>query len=170
MSNYDKYISEALDLGFSYAVRLEDFQIVCEADIRAYCNADQCRNYGSTWVCPPGCGTVEECQERADNYRTGIVLQTVGSIPLVGMEAKLHSLQKAHNKKFLKLADAARRKGLDILPLTTGGCPICPSCTFPRDPCRSPDRKMHSLSAYGINVGKLCEAAGLEYSLTRQFQ
>jgi len=167
MNTLDKYINEALELGFSHAVLIENFELVCEADIRAYCNAGQCKNYGSTWVCPPGCGTLEECQANADRYRTGIVLQTVGGIPLIGKEMKLHSLQKAHNKKFLMLADTVRHEGLDVLPLTTGGCQICSSCTFPRKPCRSPDRRMHSLSAYGINVGRLCETAGLEYSFRK---
>jgi len=164
MENHDNYIRAASALGFTHAVSIADFALKCEAEIRAYCNAEQCRNYASTWVCPPGCGTVEECQSHASNYRAGIVLQTVGDIPPIGKETTLRGLQKKHNANVLKLADMARSEGIDVLPLTTGGCPVCKSCTFPNEPCRDPERRMHSLSAYGINVGNLCKTAELEYS------
>jgi predicted metal-binding protein len=51
----------------------------------------------------------------------------------------------------------------DILPLTSGGCVFCDNCTYPA-PCLKPDLRMNSLSAFGIDAGKLCEKAGLEYS------
>jgi len=164
MCVYDKYVGLALDLGFSYAVPIQDFALVCEPELRAYCNAEQCGNYGSTWVCPPGCGSITECQAHASKYRSGIVLQTVSSIPGFEKTAELHVLQVEHNTRFLNLADMARRNGANILPLTTGGCLVCEFCTFPGVPCCEPERRMHSLSAYGINVGMLCERAELEYS------
>ena len=36
-------------------------------------------------------------------------------------------------------------------------------CAYP-EPCVKPDVRMNSLSAYGIDVGKLSKLAGLEYS------
>ena len=33
-------------------------------DIRAMCEVNTCRAYGTTWACPPAVGTVEECGER----------------------------------------------------------------------------------------------------------
>ena len=169
MNNFNEYIDKALSLGFSHAVGIDGYDIQCEPEIRAYCNAEQCGNYGSTWVCPPGCGTVEQCQAHADNFKAGIVLQTTGEIPTFGKERRLRELQLAHNTHFLQLADTVRAVGRDVLPLTTGGCMVCKSCTFPKRPCREPDRRMHSLSAYGINVTKLCERAGLEYSFREGF-
>jgi len=52
-----------------------------------------------------------------------------------------------------------------VLPLTSGGCVFCELCSYP-EPCAKPDVKMESLSAFGIDVGELCEAAGLPYSFT----
>ena len=164
METYKKYIDSALDMGFSHAVSINNYRLECESKIRAYCNPQQCTNYGTTWVCPPGCGTVKECQEKAEDYRFGILLQTIDGIHKIGKWSWLQRLQVKHNKRFLALADLARSEGLDVLPLTTGGCIVCRPCAFPNEPCREPERRMHSLSAYGINVGKLCEKAGLEYS------
>jgi len=75
MDTYQKYIADSLEMGFSYAVLLRDLTLTCSPDLRAYCNADSCANYGKTWVCLPGCGTLESCQNQISKYRTGIVLQ-----------------------------------------------------------------------------------------------
>lgn len=44
-----------------------------------------------------------------------------------------------------------------------GECALCESCSYP-EPCRKPNMKMESLSAFGINVGELCKEAGIVYS------
>jgi len=167
MDTYQKYIADSLEMGFSYAVLLRDLTLTCSPDLRAYCNADSCANYGKTWVCPPGCGTLESCQNQISKYCTGIVLQSVSEIPAsTDKLTKLQRLNREHNSRFLRLSDIARRDGYSVLPLTTGGCIICETCTFPDIDCREPERRMHSLSAYGINVGELCKKAGLEYAFT----
>lgn len=162
---YEEYVSRALALGFSHAVLLEWLELCCKPELRAYCNPEQCRIYGTTWVCPPGCGSIEECQERVLRYHLGIVLQTVCEVPLhKGKWERLRSLQREHNSRLLALVDSIRTEVPSALPLTTGGCNVCDSCTFPEKPCIKPDKQMHSLAAYGINVGDLCKQAGLEYS------
>ncbi|NLJ77423.1 MAG: DUF2284 domain-containing protein [Peptococcaceae bacterium] len=167
MAPFERYIVAALKLGFSHAVFLPGLKLCCRPEIRKYCNWEQCQNYGTTWVCPPGCGSIEECQERVLGYRAGIVVQTVGKIPPHdGKWEKLCSLRQEHNSRLHALADRIRAEGCVVLPLTTGGCTACESCTFPKRPCRKPERRMHALSAYGINVGDLCKQAGLEYSFT----
>lgn len=82
MASCERYIVAALELGFSRAVFLPGLKLCCRPEIRMYCNPEQCQNYGTTWVCPPGCGSIEECQERVLGYRGGIVVQTVSKIPL----------------------------------------------------------------------------------------
>lgn len=167
MEKYEKYAAAALALGFTHAVSIDGLALTCEADIRAYCNPEQCPSYGGTWVCPPGCGTVEECQARASSFGSAVVLQTVISTAgKPNIREIIENTQREHNLRFLRLADNARSDGHRTLPLTTGGCIICKSCTFPDSPCREVERRMHSLSAYGIDVGKLCAAAGLEYAFT----
>lgn len=168
MMTYSKYIDDAFHLGFSHAVVLEDLELQCDDALRAYCNPQQCPNYGTTWVCPPGCGSIEDCQMRVAGYKTGIVLQTVSKVPVYfGKWRTLHWLEREHNTRLLQLADRVRRDGYSTLPLTTGGCIVCDPCTFPKRACREPGRRMHSLSAYGINVGELCKKAGLDFAFEK---
>ena len=104
MNTYNKYVEAVLAMGFSHSVPVEGLELHCEPEIRDYCDPAQC-----TRVCPPGCGSLEECQERAGAYSFGIVLQTVSTIPLlIGKHTKLHRVQKEHNSRLLRLADMVR--------------------------------------------------------------
>ena len=39
-------------------------------DIRKICEGNSCRNYGTSWACPPAVGTLEECRRRVGQYDT----------------------------------------------------------------------------------------------------
>ena len=71
-------------------------------------------------------------------------------------------MNTAHNTRLRELIEE-HCGGMDILALTSGGCIFCETCAYPA-PCVKPGMRMNSLSAYGVDVGKLCETAGLEYS------
>ena len=54
--------------------------------------------------------------------------------------------------------------GPEALHLGAGGCRVCPVCANREDkPCRFPEKALSSLEAYGINVSKLAELAGMKY-------
>ena len=152
--------SKALAIGFTNAVWLDDLTLECEPKLREYCNPEGCPNHGHNWVCPPGCGTLSECAEKAAKFSKGLLLQSVSEINPECPDYK--RLNRKHNLKLRKLI-GNQCKGMDILTLTSGGCIFCKCCAYP-DPCVHPDKRMNSLSAYGIDVGKLCKKAGLEYS------
>lgn len=42
-------------------------------EVRGMCEVDSCHKYGKTWACPPGVGTVEECEARIKKYPKMIV-------------------------------------------------------------------------------------------------
>ena len=44
------------------------------------CAADSCHKYNKCWSCPPGCGTLEECEKRVRKFKLGILVQTVGEL------------------------------------------------------------------------------------------
>jgi predicted metal-binding protein len=58
------YLKKAVELGFSKAVFLSGLSAQCKPELRAYCNPNGCPNHGQNWVCPPGCGTLDECAEK----------------------------------------------------------------------------------------------------------
>jgi len=190
----EKYEGDALALGFSRAVLLENYQLEAEEKFRAYCNPDECDRYGNTWVCPPGCGSVAEYRELFSAYQYALVLQTIVSgrepfhsdrhlslpnqnpsdwepsgswdrNPPGGWDrVAVYRAEKEHNQKLMKLAGLLKSDGHPCLALSTGGCILCDDCSFPAGPCLKPEERMHSLSAAGVDVEKLCRKAGLDFS------
>ena len=75
-----EWIEKALDMGFSTAVPLNVAALQPRADVRAMCAEDKCRAYGKNWTCPPHCGSLEDCEQRLRQYKSGILLQTVGQL------------------------------------------------------------------------------------------
>ena len=163
MDSIERYLNAALEIGFSCAAEIDGSDIKCQPEFRAYCNPEQCKVYGTNWVCPPGCGTLEECAKRAEKYKMGIIMQSVTGLPSKYKTTVIQNCKQKHNTRLLQLAVRARKEIGDVLPLSTGGCIICEKCAYP-DPCRYPDIRMSALSAFGINVSELCQKAGLEYA------
>jgi len=182
----EELLNKARALGFSKAVFLNDFSVECRPELRAYCNPEQCHNHGQNWVCPPGCGTLEECREKARGFSEAILLQSITGLDPPAEPETYRALNREHNfrfREFIELvkpeaetvspaaetikpvAETIKPAAEKILPLTSGGCVFCELCSYP-EPCVKPDVKMESLSAFGIDVGKLCAAAGLPYAFT----
>ena len=161
----NKLVDKARDLGFTEAVLLNDLEIKCESRLRAYCNPEGCPNHGNNWVCPPGSGSIEECAEKVSRFKSGILLQSVSELNPPVEISTYKQLNFKHNLRLKEFATAACGEYEDILVLTSGGCIFCDDCTYP-EPCVKPDIRMNSLSAYGIDVGRLCGTAGLEYSFS----
>ena len=159
--NSNELVSKALSIGFTNAVRLDDLKLKCESRLRAYCNTEGCPNHGKNWVCPPGCGSLDECAEKVGRFNSGVLLQSVSELTPKSGEYK--RLNREHNLRLRELIEQRCEGHIDILALTSGGCIFCDACAYP-EPCIKPGIRMNSLSAYGIDVGKLCEKAGLEYS------
>ena len=165
MTNSDVIIDKSLAIGFTNAAWLDNLKLQCEARLREYCNPKGCPNHGNNWVCPPGCGSLEECAEKVSKFDQGILLQSISGLKLNPADEDYKKLNRKHNLRLQSFLEAYCNELTDILALTSGGCVFCEDCAFP-EPCVNPNIRMNSLSAYGIDVGKLCEAAGFEYTFT----
>ena len=62
VQNYEALNRLALDCGFSQTGELDPKTIVLYPEVRGQCEANRCRAYGKNRVCPPACGTLEECE------------------------------------------------------------------------------------------------------------
>ena len=160
------YKCRAEEIGFSDSAIISAALIECEESIRALCAPDKCGNHGSSWVCPPGCGRIESCRDIVASYGSAMLLQSVHENVDYTDKEKMHIITREHNKAAMQLFNQIRAEQGSAYLLTTGGCDLCEKCTFPDEPCRIPDKNRGSLSAFGVNVGKLCEAAKMEYSFT----
>jgi hypothetical protein len=57
-------IGAAIEAGFTHAAPLKMETLRFLPEVRDMCNSERCRHYNTNWMCPPGCGTLEECAAR----------------------------------------------------------------------------------------------------------
>lgn len=153
----------ARQLGFTRVGEIEGSALIAREEVRAMCAADRCSRYGSSWSCPPACGSLEHCQKRMSSYDGGILVQTTGMLEDDFDLEGLALLQEKHKRAFDTLARQVRRLHPDCLPLTAGTCTLCIKCTYPDKPCRFPTKRLSSMEAYGLLVSDVCIRSGMEY-------
>lgn len=158
------WIEKALECGFSYAAELNWSALKLLPAVRQMCEMNTCGAYEKNWACPPACGTLEECEVRLRRYTRGILVQTVGEIEdWMDFEGMMR-VEEEHQKKFADFAQVIGKEFDDCLPVGTGGCRVCKSCTYPYAPCRFPDKCYTSMEAYGMEVNSICKSSNLQYN------
>ncbi len=132
-------------------------------EIRAICEGNGCRAYGTNWVCPPAIGTVEECRERVNSFANAMLFNAVyeleDSFDIEGMDDARLEFKKLCEKIHLGL----KKSHPGHILLANGGCTKCEKCTYPNAPCRFPDLTFQALEGYGVNVSELAKQAGIKY-------
>ena len=53
-----------MEQGFSHVVLLDCDTIELKPEVRQMCASGSCHKYDKCWSCPPGCGSLEECEAR----------------------------------------------------------------------------------------------------------
>lgn len=132
-------------------------------EVRKMCESNLCRQYGKTWACPPGLGTLEECAKRIRGYDTMVVFsaryELEDSFDYEGMMDGMSGF-----KEICRRIHQAVQPSLDhFLILSNEGCDLCSECTYPDAPCRFPDRSHGSIEGYGIMVSDLAGQANINY-------
>lgn len=163
MSTTQEILDMALGCGFTHVGELKMEALEFLPAVREMCQAGRCRKYGTCWTCPPGCGTLEEISAQAARYSRGVLLQTVARLEDDFDVETMQRAEEDQKKAFLTFVERLRREYPRCLPMATGGCSLCPRCTYPDAPCRFPDRAIPSMEAYGLLVSKVCEKSGLPY-------
>ena len=133
-------------------------------DVRKICEGNACRNYGTSWACPPAVGTLEECRARAERYGSMMLFsqkyELAESFDFEAMADGLHSFKKSVDSFHRRLDPILS----DFLLLSNEGCGRCAKCTYPDAPCRFPQLLHHSREGYGFTVGELAKEAGIKYN------
>ena len=157
---------DCLKLGATGAEIISTGSIRITQDFRTPCEQNQCGHYGQNWMCPPGVGSLEECEQRIRRFSKGLVFQKV--YPLED-SYDIEGMQEAH-ENFILLIQAIRdsvpekNKIKDFMILGVGACPVCKKCTYLRgEECLFPEKAIASVEAHGIDVNKLLEDHGLSY-------
>lgn len=159
-------IEECLKLSATHVVAISTKSIRIAPEFRAPCEMNQCGHYDKNWTCPPGIGSLEECEKKVRRFSNGVLFQKVygleGSFDIEGME-------KAHDDFFRlirSIQDSIPEeiKFSDHTILGAGACAVCAKCSYLEgEECRFQDKAVSSVEAHGIDVKKLLEANGLSY-------
>ncbi|MCI8538283.1 MAG: DUF2284 domain-containing protein [Oscillospiraceae bacterium] len=162
MRTTEEWLDAAREVGFSHVGELNLSSLHFREDVREMCASDLCHSYGRNWMCPPGCGTLEEAARRAAVFHRGILVQTTGALEDDFDMDSIKKTEERHKAYFFTLVDLVRAEAPVCLPLAAGACTICETCAYP-EPCRFPERAIPSMEAYGLYVSQVCEASGLGY-------
>ena len=163
MFEKDTLPADAVALGFSHAGYAQISTLKTMEAVRDMCAVDKCKAYGRTWTCPPGCGTVEECQAKLDRYDWGLLVQTTAFLEDTLDYDGMMDGARRQRENTEKLNDILREKYSDVLALTNASCDICKACTYPDAPCRFPEKATAAMEGYGLLVSQVCKDNGLAY-------
>ena len=160
--------AEKLELALSqlplYAYFHVDPQVLEFSDrIRHICQAE-CPMYGKSWACPPGVGSVPECNGKCLAYQKCLVIGTiVETEDIANIEATL-ATRPEHEAVTNQVRDILRELGAEPYVLSTEACAICERCAIlDGKPCRYPDRMHPCVESHGINVIPVLEENGLDF-------
>ena len=164
MDIYEKIKETAMQSGMWQTGLIDTHDLMFYPEIRKICKENTCRNYGTTWACPPAVGTIEECKKRVMQYEKmllfSIKYNLKDSYDIEGMENALFSF-----KGSVDIFDEKLKLFLsDYLLLSNEGCGRCKKCTYPDAPCRFPEHLHHSIEGYGFQIYELAKAAGIKYN------
>ena len=152
-----------MEQGFSHVVLLDCDTIELKPEVRQMCAADTCHKYDKCWSCPPGCGSLEECEAKVRQYKYGIIVQTVGELEDAFDGEGMMETEARHKEYFVEFEKKLREIYPDMLAIGAGCCTKCKVCTYPDAPCRFPKQAVSSMEAYGMLVTQVCQANELQY-------
>ena len=129
----------ALDSGMYQAEYLNADQIKCYPEVRQTCEGNVCGNYNKTWTCPPGVGTLEECEAKLRRFDKMLLFakkyELEDSFDIEGMGEALLDFKKV----VAGFDDRIRPVLEEFILLGNEGCDRCAKCTYPDEPCRFPE-------------------------------
>ena len=153
LANLPLYLYDFLDpkeLEFSDRIRW-----ICE---------HECPMYGKSWACPPGVGSVPECQKKCLGYENCLMISTIVEVADISDINETLATRPDHEKVTNQVRDAMRELGVNPYILSTEACAICERCAILDGlPCRMPGKMHPCVESHGINVIPVLESRGLDF-------
>lgn len=124
----------------------------------------ECPMYGKTWACPPGVGTVEECEQKCRKYNACLVVGTITETEDISDMTATLSTRPEHEAITNQVRQMFRQQGIEPYILSTEACSICERCAILDGlPCRLPGRMHPCVESHGINLIPTLEENGLPF-------
>lgn len=160
----NKLIDILKDCEFDTVAVLDVSTLKALPEVRQMCEINTCGAYNKRWSCPPGCGSIEDCEQKMKKFSYGILVQTVGDIEDSLDWEGIMEVKSLHDKRFINGTKKLREKLSDMLALGDGSCSLCKDCTYPDKPCRFPDIQSASMEAFGLFVSDICRKNNIAYN------
>lgn len=160
----NKLIDILKDCEFDTVAVLDVSTLKALPEVRQMCEVNTCGAYNKRWSCPPGCGSIEDCEQKMKKFSYGILVQTVGDIEDSLDWEGIMEVKSLHDKRFINGTKKLREKLSDMLALGDGSCSLCKDCTYPYKPCRFPDIQSASMEAFGLFVSDICRKNNIAYN------
>lgn len=137
-------------------------ELVFTDRVRRICETE-CPQYGKSWACPPGVGTVEACKARCLAYPQGLLVVTMTEVADIADIAATLATRADHEAVTREVHHMLLDQGAEVYVLSTESCAVCERCTYPEAPCRRPERMYPCVESHGILVTDLGERVGLPF-------
>ena len=163
MMDYEKLEAQLSELPLYVYFFIDPKTLEFSQRIRWICE-HECPMYGKTWACPPGVGSVEDCNAKCMGYGKCLMVGTVTETDNISdMEATLKT-RPEHEALTNEIRALFRQQGIEPYILSTEACAVCDRCAvLDGQPCRKPDRMHPCLESHGINLIPTLEELGLEF-------
>jgi len=159
-----RYVKEKDDIIFR-EISLKD--IVLNPTLRDLCKSNQCGQYGTNWMCPPGVGTSEELTSELQSCSDGILMQMIFQMDKSNDIKGWMKAFKIYDQKLENVINNITEHipKSELLCLGAGPCRVCEECTMKKnEQCKYPDKAIASVEAYGIEVNPTVKNVGLTYN------
>lgn len=141
-------------------IRAED--IPFSERVRSICK-EECPRYGTSWACPPGVGTVEECRKRCAAFEGAFVFTTIAEVLDASNMEETLATRGEHEAVTRRIQKIFGGYTAQTLALSAESCAICKKCSYPDAPCRFPEKMIPCIEGYGIVVPLLAQKAEIEF-------
>ena len=124
----------------------------------------ECPMYGSSWACPPGVGTLEDCTGKCQSYENCLMISTIVEVEDIANMEQTLATRPAHEEITNQVANIMKELGANPYVLSTEACAICETCAWAEGkPCRFPEKMHPCVESHGINIIPTLEELGLTF-------
>ena len=131
--------------------------------IRWICE-NECPMYGKTWACPPGVGSVLECQGKCLSYENCLMIATITEVEDITNIEQTLATRPDHEAVTNQVGALLEAQGVRPYILSTEACSLCDRCAILDGKlCRMPEKMHPCVESHGINVIPVLEQCGIEF-------
>ena len=124
----------------------------------------ECPMYGKSWACPPGVGSVRNCEGKCKGYDNCLMIATITEVEDIGDMEQTLATRPEHEEITNQVRDMMRSMAVEPYILSTEACAICDHCAYlDGQPCRYPQKMHPCVESHGINLIPTMEENGLDF-------